>query len=515
MRLQTALLVTLAGVILSGPAESLCGADAAPSAAPAPIPATPSEKRATGNGGMELSVVKITTTAQAPNYKTPWSPGDVNRGVGAGFVIEGGRVMTNAHVVSNATFVAVEKEGDPRPYVAVPEFIAHDSDLAVLRIEDERFARGAVPLKFGEVPAVESVVQAYGYPVGGDRYSVTRGVVSRVDFQTYSHSGVDAHLVVQIDAAINPGNSGGPVMQDGLVVGVAFQGYSGDVAQNVGYIIPVPVIRRFLKDIEDGSYDGYVDLAILYLNLVNPTQRRALGLEDDGRGVMVGEVFAEGSADGHLRPGDILLSVDGLPIFADGYIEIGGSLVEMPEVAERKQLGDPVRFELLRDGNPLSVTFPLRGIWPMSMQANQYERELSYLLYGGLLFQPLSRGLVEAYGGRDLRLRYFYERFLVDELYAERPEVIVLSAVLPDTTNTYLTRFAGAVVDKVNGNPVRTMQELADAIDSAGETVVIEALSDLPPIVLESRAVEDAHQRILDSYGVSRERNILPPPNAE
>ena len=45
---------------------------------------------------------------------------------------------------------------------------------------------------------------------------------------------------MQIDAAINPGNSGGPVLQEGKVVGVAFQGYSGDVAQNVGYMIPTP-----------------------------------------------------------------------------------------------------------------------------------------------------------------------------------------------------------------------------------------------------------------------------------
>jgi S1-C subfamily serine protease len=53
--------------------------------------------------------------------------------------------------------------------------------------------------------------------------SVTQGIVSRVDFRTYSHSVVDQHLSIQIDAAINPGNSGGPVMQGHKVVGVAFR----------------------------------------------------------------------------------------------------------------------------------------------------------------------------------------------------------------------------------------------------------------------------------------------------
>jgi hypothetical protein len=69
------------------------------------------------------------------------------------------------------------------------------------------------PLRFGGIPQLESTVSAYGYPLGGERMSVTAGIVSRVDFQLYTHSGVDSHLTVQISAQINPGNSGGPVMR--------------------------------------------------------------------------------------------------------------------------------------------------------------------------------------------------------------------------------------------------------------------------------------------------------------
>jgi len=85
-----------------------------------------------------------------------------------------------------------------------------------------------VPLKFGGIPELESTVSAYGYPIGGERMSVTTGIVSRIDFQLYTHSSIDQHLAVQISAQINPGNSGGPVMQNAKVIGVAFQGYSGD-----------------------------------------------------------------------------------------------------------------------------------------------------------------------------------------------------------------------------------------------------------------------------------------------
>ena len=174
-------------------------------------------------------------------------------------------------------------------------FIAHDCDLALIEVASPDFSKACRRSTFGGIPELESTVSAYGYPIGGQRMSVTTGIVSRIDFQLYTHSSIDQHLAIQISAQINPGNSGGPVMQSGKVVGVAFQGYSGDVAQGVAYMIPTPVINRFLKDVEDGRYDRYVDLGITYSKLQNPAQRRFLGLKDDDRGVLVNSVIANAS----------------------------------------------------------------------------------------------------------------------------------------------------------------------------------------------------------------------------
>ena len=92
-------------------------------------------------------------------------------------------------------------------------------------------------------------------------------------------------------------------MQDGKVIGVAFQGYSGAVAQNVGYIIPGPVVARFLEDIKDGTYDHYADLAIADFPLENPAMRRALGLPENGMGVLVAQVDSTGTCAGVLQRG--------------------------------------------------------------------------------------------------------------------------------------------------------------------------------------------------------------------
>jgi S1-C subfamily serine protease len=301
-------------------------------------------------GEIRKSVIRITNAAQIPDYKTPWNPGNLSKGRGSGLVVAGNRILTNAHVVSNSRFLTVERDGDPKPYTARVAHIAHDCDLALLEVQDAEFFKGLPPLAFDGIPAIDSSVSVYGYPVGGDRLSVTRGIVSRVDFQPYSHSGIDSHLAIQIDAAINPGNSGGPVLQNGKVVGVAFQGYSGDVAQNVGYMIPVPVIERFLKDVADGTYDRYMDLALNYFPLINPAMRKAYGLKDDDRGVVVTSVVPKASADGHLLPGDVLLAADGKAIGSDGTVELNGERVEMPEMVERKYKGDSIGMLVLRGG---------------------------------------------------------------------------------------------------------------------------------------------------------------------
>ena len=454
------------------------------------------------------SLVRIEATSQEPNYKTPWSPGDVSSGVGAGFVVDGKRIMTNAHVVSNARFLTVSKEGDPNPYLAKVLHIAHDCDLALLSVENPAFFKETAPLEFGGIPDIESVVSAYGYPVGGTRLSVTRGIVSRIDFQPYSHSGMDSHLAIQIDAAINPGNSGGPVMQNGKVVGVAFQGYSGDVAQNVGYMIPTPVIQRFLKDVQDGHYDHYVDLALTYRNLFNPASRRALSLEDETTGVQVCSVYSSGAADGILKPGDVILKIDGHTVSSDGTIPLENEAVPLDEVVERKFKGDKVELEILRKGKPMSVTLQLKEPWPFKLQSNLYDEKPRFVVAGGLVFQPVDQNFMDAHDPSDQRLNYIFDYFIADQLHTNRPEIVVLSNILPDPVNAYADEFRYSVVDEVNGQPIKRIEDIATAFDEQSDYYVIKFAGGGRPLVLERKAIEEARPRIRERYNVAAEKNL-------
>lgn len=481
-------------------------------AAPAPPPVIVAQPPRP-NGPIQKSLVRITATEVEPDYRAPWNSGGVQRGIGAGFVIDGNRIMTNAHVVSNSRYLTVERDGDPNKYPATVLFVAHDCDLALVKVASPDFFKNMVPLKFGGIPELESTVSAYGYPLGGERMSVTTGIVSRIDFTLYTHSSVDSHLAIQISAQINPGNSGGPVMQDAKVMGVAFQGYSGDVAQGVAYMIPTPVIRRFLKDVEDGHYDRYVDLGITSTKLQNPAQRHFLGLKDDDRGVLVGTVIAAGPAANSLQAGDVLLAIDDHPIASDGTVELEGSRVDMPEVVERKFKGDKVKLDIWRNKKPMTVTIELGSVWPYLYLAHAYDVKPRYIVYGGLVFQPLTLDLVDAFQPTDVRIRHYFDFFVTEQIYLEHPEVVILTNILPDPTNTYLAPYRASIVDEVNGKKIRKLDDLAAAFAEKADRFVVRMIGDGPPLVLDPKEVESARERIKSRYNVLVEQNLEEQPS--
>ena len=133
---------------------------------------------------IEHSVFRITNFQQRPNWKSPWKMEPTTKDQGSGFLIHDGLILTNAHVVSDSRMLLVNKLSSPSPFLADVVAIAHDSDLALLKVRDPGFYSNLTPLELGGVPELQSRVRAYGYPVGGNELSRTEGVVSRIEFGT-------------------------------------------------------------------------------------------------------------------------------------------------------------------------------------------------------------------------------------------------------------------------------------------------------------------------------------------
>ena len=503
-------LLILSGLIL----HALPATAQAPAPAPAadPFGLTPDAPAAPANAAdIYRSVVRIEVSTQVADYRTPWNSGRFGGGTGSGFLIGPNRFLTNAHVVSNARRILINERGSSVKHPAKVVYVAHDCDLAILEVEDAAPFAGLSHLDFGDVPQLESQVRVIGYPVGGDRISVTRGVVSRIDFRPYSHSQVDSHLVVQIDAAINPGNSGGPVLQNNKVVGVAFQGLRQ--ADNTGYMIPTPVIRRFLKDVEDGEYDHYVDLGATEFALFNPAMRRALQLPDNGIGVMVASVTPEGPCDKILQAGDVLLSIDGKPIDNAGNIDVDGEQVVLHEIVERKFEGDTVELEFQRAGEKKKATITLTAFPAARIFALCYGERPRFVFFCGLTFQPLDLNLYATYQFSDPRVRKTYQNYVKDTIFKEREDVVILTRVESDALTTYIGGYAGKMVDEINGVKVTSLKHAHELLyaEKQPEFITIKCEGISRPIIVPSAEVAAANKRIMQTSGIYQPANLEAP----
>ncbi len=472
------------------------------------LAATPSLKAQETASDVYRSVLRIEVATQVPDYETPWNSGRFSGGIGTGFIIGKNRILTNAHVVSNARRLLITVHGSPVKYQARVEHIAHDCDLALLSVENFSDFESFPTFEFGDVPALESQVRVIGYPIGGERLSVTRGVVSRIDFQPYSHSRADSHLAVQIDAAINPGNSGGPVIQDKKVVGVAFQGLRQ--ADNTGYIIPTPVVRRFLKDVEDGKYDHYVDLGFTEFPLHNPAMRQALKLPDNGMGVLITNVIPTSSSDGLLKPGDIVLALDGQSVDSAGMVSIDGEKINLNEIVERKFAGEKVAVRILRGGKAQEVEITLKPLPWSRMYAIEYEKKPRYFVFSGLVFQPLDTNLFATAKFSDVTVRRLYTDYVPKGLFQKHRDVVVLTRVESDPATSQLAGFTGFAVNRVNGVEVTDLKQAFDLLhpEKPPEFHVIELFGAERPIVIASADVEAANKRVEQNYDITAPHNF-------
>jgi len=458
------------------------------------------------------SVVRIVNYSQRGDWYSPWDVSGVSESSGSGFIVSDGLVMTNAHVVSNSRLLLILVHNDPNPYVAEVVHIAHDTDLALIRPTEPGVLDRIPRLSFGDELDLGTTVETLGYPMGGTQVSSTRGVVSRIEEQLYLHSGKDLHLTVQTDAAINPGSSGGPVVQDGVVVGVAFQANLN--LQSVGFFIPMEVIERFLRDVEDGRYDGYPELGVDSSGLENPAPRSLAGMREDETGVRIHRVYRQVSADGRLRDGDVLLSIDGRQVANDGSVADGDGRIPYGLLVDRKQIGETVSIRVLRDGARLDFEIPLSGYPAAETQGHIYDRPPRYFIYGGLVFVPLNRETLKTYGmeWQSLADEEMLHEFLVrplaepDLMLAER---VVLLRRLKHPVNADMAWYRNQIVERVNGNPIANLEDLVDTLQNhQGKYHLIE-FSNLRRIgVLDRRGAVEAHDEILERYGIEKDRNL-------
>ncbi|MBN2825743.1 MAG: trypsin-like peptidase domain-containing protein [Campylobacterales bacterium] len=446
---------------------------------------------------IEDSIVKIYTVFKAPNYDTPWNT-SIHRANGSGAIIAGNRILTNAHVVANTTFLEVQRNGDTNKYKAQVEYISHQADLALLKLEDESFFEGTKSLELGTLPKTQDEVVVYGFPMGGTTLSITKGVVSRVEHIQYAHSS-ELFLGIQVDAAINPGNSGGPAIVDGKIAGVVMQGVTQ--AQNLGYLIPTEIIEHFFEDIKDGKYDGFADLGITTLTMENESMREYYKMDANTSGILVTDIAEVSDAYSKLKINDIITAIDGHTIQNDSKVEFRQhQFTFYPYYLDKKQIGQSVTLDIIREGKKMKVDVVAnrRTGDTLVVDTFLYDTMPRYYILGGYVFTPLTRNLLHNKKGHLLKLRLTAEEWASNK----KKEAVLLLNVLAHDINRGDYNYALWMIDKVNGEEFVDFNDFVAKIKNSKATYIILEGEKGSKVIIDRQKALATQKEILQRYSI-------------
>ncbi|MBB5368043.1 MULTISPECIES: S1C family serine protease [unclassified Janthinobacterium] len=459
---------------------------------------------------LENSVVKVFSTLRGPDPYKPWSKAGPQEVTGSGVVIDGHRILTNAHVVGYASQVQIQANGAGDKIPATVLAISRGMDLALLKIDDDSFFDSHKPVPRANVlPDVRDAVLAYGYPTGGTSLSITKGIVSRIEFVRYNYP--VSGLRIQIDAAINPGNSGGPVIAGDKMIGLAFAGALN--MQNIGYIIPNEEIDLFLRDEASGTPHGKPAMFDTIQTLENPALRTFLKLGKNVEGAVVLAPFSK-EADYPLKELDVITHIGDFPIDNQGMVKLNAnSRVRFQYRVQQLAKNGLLPLTVVRNGASMKVSLPVSSSHPMLIPslAGNYP---SYFIFGPMVFSRATSEFMNvpngnpqilygmAFAGNPLMTRRG------DKPDAQREELVVIaSPFFPHKLmNGYSTRFF-SVLYSVNGVPVRSLAHLVTLLRDQTDDLLTFRFEqrDAEAIVVPRKEMLAATESILTDNGIRSE----------
>ncbi len=495
----------LAVSVFSLPAFAQMEPEVVPPAQPAvsPPPTIP-EPLPPETPRIRQSLVKIFTTSREPDLARPWTKQPPEESTGSGLVIDGNRILTNHHVIAYASQVFVQPDGSSDRLVAKVVQSSEGIDLAVLELSSEEFFETHPPLPFSdELPQVGASVTAYGYPLGGDALSVTKGVVSRIEYTTYGRA--TRGLRIQVDAALNPGNSGGPAVMDGKLVGVVFSGIN--TAQNIGYLIPVEEVRAFLASVEAGTPHKRPQFYGQTQTLENDALRAKLKAPRSVTGIVLTKEELD-DPDFPLKPFDIIAKIGEFNIDNGGMIEVANNLrlafdYQVPRLAKDGK----VPMTIFRDGEEMRIDVPVKRDLDRLLKDldNGYPE---YFIVGPMTFTPvyLDHLMVFRQNLPFLMARSSPILTRASDLSKSKGEELVVgpARLFPHPLVKGYDAGIFPVLESVNGTEIKNLAHLVQVIrDSKDEFLTFTWADDgVESLVFRREEMIKATEEILDDNGI-------------
>src|SRR6266699_307863 len=455
-------------LILPALVLSACASAARPATRTYAVPSPPSFKDRLAAG-----IVTVRVTGQEWNWKTPWAKQGPWTRTMTGLVVPGPRILVASPGLGNQVLIEVQKDGrDPRTPARLA-LVDHEAPLGLIEVGDPASWKGLAPLPLAERVPTSGPATVHRWPRSGQLDSAS-GAVRLVRAGRHGLSRLSL-LTLDVTTTMEGGGDSEVVVAGEEVIGLA-TGKSGDQVA----VMASPALRQCLTSAEGG--------------------------------IRLTRVLPHGSGADVLKPGDVILEIAGHALDPTGQFDhpLYGRMSFPLLFTDGRQPGDALPMKVLRDGQRLTLAVTLKRMLAQDDRIPPYvfERGPDYAVVGGLVFQDLTGPYLSTWGDWSRRapprLLVAYDRE-GQEPWPERPRIILLTSVLPDPANLGYQDQRDLIVDKVNGKPVGSMDDLRQAFaEPQGGFHVVELVPGqaMRRIVLDAAEAQAAAGRIRAAYGV-------------
>lgn len=454
----------------------------------------------------EQSVVALTVTYQSWDEDRPWAKKRPGVRQASAVVVDGPRLLTTAQIVADATFLQADKFGRSTRTNPRVEFVDREIDLALIAVDDPAFFADLVAAPLAARAPSEGTLRTVRWRNQQLESAASR--VKRIVVESSTFTSVE-HPFLTVETDLDAGGWAEPVFLDGQLVGIT-------VSQNErrARVLPVEILARFLERAKDpASYRPFAVFGALWQLNTDPAVSAWLGQVGEPRGILIRQVPWGSSGCGVLEPWDILLSIDGQPIDAEGFFAHPryGQLRFPGIFVIDRTAGDVVPIQVLRGGASRDLQMALRA-YPAAQElipARGGPGAPPYRIAGGLVFRELDAEYLRTWGrdwASEAPLRLL-GRFNTEQhgQAPERRRIVLLKAVLPSEYTIGYHGLEDLPVETVNGIAVDSIEGLNRALErpvDGFQTIVLAPNGFRREIVLDAAGFEAATAEILEEYGI-------------
>ena len=453
------------------------------------------------------SILRVNSTNQVYDLSSPWQKKPPTGRRGLGVLVGDGTILVTADLVANSNFIELEIPANAKKSTATVQHIDYESNLALLRATDPEFLAGMIPLKLAEKMSIGDSATVLQFEPNGE-IARTNGRISSISIAPYPIENVGL-LVFKISMPLQQrdGSYTLPAVHDGRLVGLLMR---YDTRNQTADIIPMPIISRFLASTAQPDFKGFPRLGVSFAPLRDPQLRRFIGLTEPG-GIYVTKVTPKSSAAlAGLREGDVILAVNGRALDQDGNYEDAdyGRILFSHITGTLTPPGGKVVVKILRSGKIEEVLVPMEPLDRSGVVSPSFLADAAppYFIVGGMVFVELSRPYLQEWGAEwteNAPQRLVNYDAFQDELPADRGKIVVLAKILPTPDTIGYDHIENVVIKELNGRPVKSIADLAEAAKHPVEGFQkIELEEDPRWLFLDAASIETNRAQLMEHYAL-------------